>query len=228
MQPGTEAAAASMVASFDANPDGLPGASSGLLVPGTGGAADATVTDCGERERETAYAELEGGGEGAIAGCAGRIHRAADRVRRDAREAQAPTVALGPAPRGGDPWRCARMSPHDPKRRAVDLEADCGGRVVPFCVDCELDEDQRRDLGTEHGTWRPPKRVDAEAGARRDPSASKLQDIVGRAPSAGFAPGDEPQRSSEHANPLRLGAGQSQRRIVDGVEQPGEQLIAVR
>ena len=67
-----------------------------------------------------------------------------------------------------------------------------------------------------------------EAGARGDSRPSKVDDVIGGAPPAGLAPGNEPQRTGEHANPLRLGARQGIRSAVDRVEQPGEQLIALR
>ena len=198
-----------------------------LFIPGAGRPADATVAHCGEREREAPDAELESCGEHPIADGPRWIHSAADGVGSDPSESESPPVAFRTPARRRNPRRRAGVAPHDAKCRAVDLETDSTRRVMTLRVDGELDEDQRCSLGTQHRTSGSGDCVDGEPGARRDAGASQVDDVVGGAPSARLAARDQSQRSTEHADALRLGATQPQCRAVDRLEQPAEDCIAL-
>jgi hypothetical protein len=117
---------------------------------------------------------------------------------------------------------------HHAKRCLVHLESHALGSVVAFGVDGKLDEHERSDLRCEHRANRTRHDVDCETGAGGDAGTCKVDHLVGRAPSTGFATGDQAEGAGQHAHALRVRPVQSLDARIDGVEETAEHRIALR
>ena len=159
-----------------------------------------------------------------------RIDGATDGVGGNPREAKTPAVALGAPAGGSDAWRRPRVTPDHAKRRPVDLDANGCCRVVPLRVDRELNEHQSGDLRTRAPDGPAPALVSTVKPVRAViPARARSMTSSVRAPAAGLAPGDEPQRAAEHANALRLRARSTYARHSRWLSSNRrQQLIAVR